>query len=265
MPETGAAGEAELLDVAVEAARAAGAQLLSRWRRPLDVGTKSTPTDPVTDADMSAEQAIRDVLGRRRPGDSILGEEGGETGDGALRWVVDPLDGTVNYLYGLPTFAVSIAVEDADGGIAAVVLDPVSDELFSATRSGAPLSNGEPIAPSGCDSLDRALVGTGFGYEPEVRALQAQVVSRVLPRARDIRRAGAAALDMCWCASGRLDAYYERGVKAWDIAAGTLICERAGLAVRTLAAGGVLPAGVVVAAPGLIGELMALVETAEIT
>ncbi len=264
MSEAGTALEAELLDVAVEAARAAGAQLLTRWRRPLDVGTKSTPTDPVTDADVSAEQAIRDVLGRRRPSDSILGEEGGETGDGALRWVVDPLDGTVNYLYGLPTFAVSVAVEDADGGIAAVVLDPVSDELFSATRSGAPLSNGEPIVPSGCDSLDRALVGTGFGYEPEVRALQAQVVSRVLPRARDIRRAGAAALDMCWCASGRLDAYYERGVKAWDIAAGTLICERAGLAVRTLAAGSGLPSGVAVAAHELIGELMALVETAEI-
>ncbi len=264
MPQSGAALEAELLDVAVEAARAAGAELLARWRRPLEVGTKSTPTDPVTEADTSAEEAIREVLGRRRTDDSILGEEGGETGSGVLRWVVDPLDGTVNYLYGLPTFAVSVAVEDAAGGIAAVVLDPVSDELFSATRSGSPFANGEPIAPSGCESLDRALVGTGFGYEPEVRALQADVVSRVLPRARDIRRAGAAALDMCWCAGGRLDAYYERGVKAWDIAAGTLICERAGLVVRTLEAAGKLPSGIAVAAPGLIDELMALVEVADI-
>ena len=264
MAPTGAALEAELLDVAVEAARAAGAELLARWRHPLDVGTKSTPTDPVTDADVSAERAIRDVLGLRRPGDSILGEEGGETGNGGLRWVVDPLDGTVNYLYGLPTFAVSVAVEDGDGGLAAVVLDPVSDELFSAARSGAPLANGDPIAPSGCGSLDRALVGTGFGYESDVRALQASVLSRILPRARDIRRAGAAALDMCWCAAGRLDAYYERGVKAWDIAAGTLICERAGLAVRTLAADGRLPAGVAVAAPELIDELMPLVESADI-
>ena len=264
MPQSGAALEAELLDVAVEAARAAGAELLARWRRPLEVGTKSTPTDPVTEADTSAEEAIREVLGRRRPDDSILGEEGGETGSGVLRWVVDPLDGTVNYLYGLPTFAVSVAVEDAAGGIAAVVLDPVSDELFSATRSGPPFANGEPIAPSGCETLDRALVGTGFGYEPEVRALQAEVVSRVLPRARDIRRAGAAALDMCWCAGGRLDAYYERGVKAWDIAAGTLICERAGLVVRTLEAAGKLPSGIAVAAPGLIDELMALVEVADI-
>jgi myo-inositol-1(or 4)-monophosphatase len=280
------ASEAELLDIAVEAARAAGAELLMRWRRPLAVDTKSTPTDPVTDADLNAERAIREVLGRRRPQDSILGEEGGETnggeltfgtssanendndsdfhyrfasGDEALRWVVDPLDGTVNFLYGLPTFAVSVAVEDTDGAIAAVVLDPVSNELFSATRSGPPLSNGELIAPSGCDSLDRALVGTGFGYEAAVRAAQAEVAARVIPVARDIRRAGAAALDMCWCASGRLDAYYERGVKAWDIAAGTLICERAGLVVRTLDRDGVLPAGVIAAPHEFIAELTGLV------
>jgi myo-inositol-1(or 4)-monophosphatase len=251
--------EAELLDIAVEAARAAGAELLPRWRRPLKVGTKSTPTDPVTEADLNAERAIREVLGRRRPADAILGEEGGETGEGELRWVVDPLDGTVNYLYGWPTFAVSIAVEDADGAIAAVVLDPVRDELFSATRSGPPLRDGEIVVASGCESLDRALVGTGFGYEPAVRELQAQVAAGVIPRARDIRRAGVAALDMCACASGSLDAYYERGVKAWDIAAGTLMCERAGLVVRTLEANGKLPAGVVVAAPALIDELFALV------
>jgi myo-inositol-1(or 4)-monophosphatase len=254
-----AALESELLDVALQAARAAGAELLSRWRRPLEVDTKSTPTDPVTEADLNAERAIREVLGRRRPQDAILGEEGGATGEGELRWVVDPLDGTVNYLYGWPTFAVSVAVEDADGGIAAVVLDPVRDELFSATRSGPPLRDGEIITASGCESLNRALVGTGFGYDPEVRALQAQVATAVIPRARDIRRAGVAAIDMCLCASSGLDAYYERGVKAWDIAAGTLICQRAGLAVRTLEPEGKLPSGVVVAAPGLIDELYALV------
>jgi myo-inositol-1(or 4)-monophosphatase len=251
--------ELELLDIAVEAARAAGAELLSRWRRPLTVDTKSTPTDPVTEADLAAEKAIRAVLARARPDDSILGEEGGATGDGELRWVVDPLDGTVNYLYGLPTFAVSVAVEDADGALAGAVLDPVADELFTATRSGAPMSNGNPIAGSMCGELNRALIGTGFGYEPEVRALQAAVAARVIPAARDIRRAGAAALDMCACASGRLDAYYERGVKAWDIAAGTVICERAGLVVRTLEPEGLLPSGVVVASPTLIDELMKLV------
>jgi myo-inositol-1(or 4)-monophosphatase len=254
-----AALESELLDIALQAARAAGAELLSRWRRPLEVDTKSTPTDPVTEADLNAERAIREVLGARRPQDSILGEEGGATGDGELRWVVDPLDGTVNYLYGWPTFAVSIAVEDADGGIAAVVLDPVRDELFSATRSGSPLRDGQIITASGCESLNRALVGTGFGYDAEVRALQAQVATAVIPRARDIRRAGVAAIDMCLCASGSLDAYYERGVKAWDIAAGALICQRAGLVVRTLEPDGKLPSGVVVAAPGLIDELYRLV------
>jgi len=251
--------EAECLEVALEAARAAGAELLARWRRPLTVETKSTPTDPVTEADLSAERAIREVLAARRPQDSILGEEGGATGDGELRWVVDPLDGTVNFLYGWPSFAVSIAAEDANGGLAAVVLDPVRDELYSATRSGPPLRNGEIVTASGCESLDRALVGTGFGYEPEVRALQAQVAASVIPRARDIRRAGVAAIDMCLCASGSLDAYYERGVKAWDIAAGTLICRRAGLTVRTLEPDGQLPSGVVVAAPALIDELHALV------
>jgi myo-inositol-1(or 4)-monophosphatase len=251
--------ESELLEVAVEAARTAAAELLARWRRPLEVNTKSTPTDPVTEADLSAERAIRAVLGARRPGDSILGEEGGQTGDGELRWVVDPLDGTVNYTYGMTAFAVSIAVEDADGGIAAVVLDPVRDELFSATRSGPPLRNGEVVTATGCESLDRALVGTGFGYDAEVRALQAEVAARVIPLARDIRRAGVAALDLCACAAGNLDAYYERGVKAWDIAAGTLICQRAGLAVRTLEPDGKLSSGVVVAAPALIDELYALV------
>ncbi|HEX3803313.1 MAG TPA: inositol monophosphatase family protein [Solirubrobacteraceae bacterium] len=276
--------EAELLNVAVEAARAAGAELLARWRRPLKIGTKSTPTDPVTEADVNAERAIRDVLGRRRPSDSILGEEGGETagapaptptslkdnendshshdtenGSPRLRWVVDPLDGTVNYLYGLPTFAVSVAVEDSEGALAGVVLDPVRDELFSATRSGVPVCSGEPITASTCDTLAQALVGTGFAYEPAVRAIQGNVVTRVLPLTRDIRRAGAAALDMCSCASGRLDAYYERDVKAWDIGAGTLICERAGLVVRTLEATDTLPSGVVVATPQLINELEALV------
>jgi myo-inositol-1(or 4)-monophosphatase len=255
----GAALEAELLEVAEQAARAAAAELLARWRRPLEVDTKSTPTDPVTEADRSAERAIREVLAARRPQDAILGEEGGATGEGELRWVVDPLDGTVNYTYGQPTFAVSIAVQDAEGGLAAVVLDPVRDELFSATRSGPPLRNGEPIAPTGCPSLGRALVGTGFGYDAEVRALQAHVAARLIPRARDIRRAGVAALDLCACAAGNLDAYYERGVKTWDIAAGTLICQRAGLAVRTLEPDGDLPSGVVVAAPALIDELHALV------
>jgi myo-inositol-1(or 4)-monophosphatase len=178
--------EAELLDVAVAGARAGGAELLARWRRPLEVNSKSTPTDPVSEADLAAEHAIREILGRSRPHDSILGEEGGATGDGDLRWVVDPLDGTVNYLYGLPTFAVSIAVEDSDGGLAAAVLDPVADEIFTATRSGAPMCNGDRVTPSGCGALEAALVGTGFGYDSEVRGVQAEVAARVIPLARHV-------------------------------------------------------------------------------
>ncbi len=251
--------ESELLDVAVEAARAAAAELTPRWRHPIEVGTKSTPTDPVSAADIAAEGAIRAVLGRRRPTDAILGEEGGQTGSGELRWVVDPLDGTVNYLYGKARFAVSVAVEDSEGGIAGVVLDPSGDELFSATRSAPARSNGVVLVPSEQRLLDHALVGTGFGYDAAVRSAQGEVVARLLPQVRDIRRAGAAALDLCDCACGRLDAYYERGVKHWDVAAGVVICERAGLSVRMLAPTDTLPDGILVAPTGLIDELHALV------
>lgn len=254
----------ELLEVAVDAARAAGAELMARWRRPIKFDTKSTPTDPVSEADLAADRAIHALLAERRPDDSILSEEGsGEQAAGfgasGLRWVVDPLDGTVNYLYGLTAFAVSVAVEDTDGALAGAVLVPAERELFTATRGGPALSNGEPIAPGGCERLDRALVGTGFAYDARVRAAQAQIATRVIPAARDIRRAGAAAVDMCSCACGRLDAYFERGVKPWDVAAGTLICERVGLTVRELEPDGEMPSGVLVAPAALLGPLGALV------
>ena len=284
-PPEGGADQSELeqvlLGVAERAARAAGAELVMRFGGPaVDVRTKSTSTDPVSAADIAAEAAIRQVLARERPHDAILGEEGGATpgdgarelGSGGLRWVVDPLDGTVNYLYRLPTFAVSVACEDADGALVGVVLNPVSGECFWATRSGPALRAGaagaaceEITARKGPDDLGHALVGTGFSYDPDVRAAQGRVAARLLPRVRDIRRAGAAALDLGWCAFGRLDAFYERGVHAWDIAAGSLICERVGLVVRPLAEvpavdGDVgLPLGVLVAPPMLIDELQALV------
>ena len=254
--------EAELLEVAVEAARAAAAELLARWRRPLEVGTKSTPTDPVSEADVAAERAIRDVLARRASGAmrSSARREGRDRTSGPGQRAACAGSSTRSTApsttcTGCRRSPSASPVEDADGALAGVVLDPVGDELFTATRSGAPLCNGEPITASSCDTLGRALVATGFGYEASVRAAQAEVAARVIPLARDIRRAGAAALDMCGCASGRLDAYYERGVKPWDIAAGTLICERAGLAVRALEADGILPSGIVVAPSALIDEL----------
>jgi myo-inositol-1(or 4)-monophosphatase len=254
------ADEGTLLEVAREAADAAAAELRARFgEHAQGVRSKSTPTDLVSDADVAAESAIREVLAARRPGDAILAEESGASGDGVLRWVVDPLDGTINFLFGIPAFAVSVACEDADGALAGVVLDPVRDEWFAATRSGDALLGGEPIRGRGGSDLSRAMVATGFGYDAHVRARQADVLARVLPRVADVRRVGAAALDLAWCACGRFDAYYERGLHPWDVAAGALIAARAGLVVRPLEESGPDPAGVVAAPPALIDELYELV------
>ena len=252
--------EDELLVVAHEAARAAAEELLPRFGRRLEsIQSKSSPTDLVSEADVSAEKAIRAVLADRRPADAILGEEGGATGDGELRWIIDPLDGTTNFLFGVPQFAVSVACEDADGGVVGVVLDPMRSETFAATRSGQATLDGEPITASERSDLSTALISTGFGYDAAVRARQAEVVSRVLPRVRDIRRAGAAALDLAWCACGRYDAYYERGIKHWDHAAGGLIAVRAGLTVEPVPASDDGPDGLIVAPPALLDGLRRLV------
>jgi myo-inositol-1(or 4)-monophosphatase len=257
--------EAQLLAVAREAAAAAAPVLLERYRRaPEGVGAKSTETDLVSDADRAAERAIRDTLARLRPGDAVLGEEGGESdGDRSVRWVVDPLDGTVNYLFGFPQWSVSVACEDADGTLAGVVLDPLRGQEFTATRSGPALVDGAPMAPATAraERLDVALVATGFAYDAAVRARQAEVLARLLPRVRDVRRAGSAALDLAWTACGRCDAYYERAVQPWDVAAGALLCARAGLELRELPedAGAAEPKGLLAAPPPLADELLALV------
>ena len=241
--------------IAEEAARAAGALLLERFGTERALDTKSSPTDLVSEADLLAERSIRDLLARRAPDDAIMGEEGADTpGTSGRRWIVDPLDGTINFLYGIPQWAVSVACE----GVAGVVFDPNRDELFIAADGRAEL-NGEALQASRCDDLSRALVGTGFGYEAHVRRAQAEIVARVLPQVRDIRRAGSAALDLAWAAAGRLDAFYEFGVKPWDIAAGTLLCTAAGLEVRELQPRGALPAGVLAAPPALVEPLLALV------
>jgi myo-inositol-1(or 4)-monophosphatase len=259
--------EVELLDVAHAAAAAAAAELSARYEHAVEgFGTKTTATDPVSDADRAAEAAIRALLAARRPGDAILGEEGGETaGTGGVRWVVDPLDGTVNYLFGYPQWSVSVAAEDAGGEtLAGVVLDPLRGEQLSATRSGPLLRDGAPIAADPAarpraSTLDVALVATGFAYDAAVRARQAEVLQRVLPRVRDVRRGGSAALDLAWTALGRCDAYWERGVKAWDVAAGALLCARAGLELHELPSAGGMPAGLLAAPPALAAELLALV------
>jgi myo-inositol-1(or 4)-monophosphatase len=246
----------ELLDIATEAARTAGALLLARFGTERVLKTTSTPTDVVSEADLAAERAIRDILTRRAPDDAVMGEEGEDVaGTSGRRWIVDPLDGTVNFLYGLPLWAVSVACE----GRAGVVFDPVRDELFTASADGPARLNGRELTVAGPTTLSQALVATGFGYDPARRILQAEVVSRVLPRARDIRRGGSAALDLAWVAAGRLDAYYERGINPWDVAAGQLICERAGLVVERLDPVGQLPWGVLAAPPAVAGELRDLV------
>ena len=246
-----------LLALALDCAREAGAMLRESFLRAThETSTKSTPTDLVSEADFAAERMIREKLGTQRPGDGILGEEEGDSpGSSGLRWVVDPLDGTVNFLYGIPQWAVSIACEDASGPLAGVILDPMRGEEWTARVGDVPRCNGEPVAASGCQEAAQALVVTGFGYAREVREVQARVIAGVLPRIRDIRRLGSAALDMAWMAGGRCDAYFERGVKHWDIAAGVLLCRTAGLEIRELAPLGAAPAGLLVAHPALADEL----------
>jgi myo-inositol-1(or 4)-monophosphatase len=270
-----APARASLLELACEVAVAAGRLLLGRGGRPEVVATKSSPTDVVTEADRTAEALIRELIGERRPGDRILGEEGGETGAGSpaalatsVRWIVDPLDGTVNYLYGLPDWAVSVAAE-ADGTVVAgAVFVPRRDELFSAALGGGAWLSSGALDPRGehpdtparlsCNldvPLDRALVATGFGYAAGRRLVQGEVLRGVLPVVRDIRRGGSAAVDLCSVASGSVDAYYERGVNLWDIAAGGLIAAEAGARVTGLHGKPASPSMTMAAAPPLLREL----------
>ncbi len=248
------------LELAERAARSAGEVLMSYYgRSPEGLGTKSSDTDLVSDADREAERAIRELLERERPDDGLLAEEGSESeADSGRRWLVDPLDGTVNFLYALPVWAVSVALEDADGLAVGVVHAPANAETFCAVRgAGAWLAEGErPLRVRDCRSLARAMVATGFSYEAARRAEQAQVVARLLPLARDIRRAGAAALDLAWLAAGRLDGFYERGLKRWDWAAGHLLVEEAGGATGWL--DGEPPGLVAAATPELLEELLPL-------
>jgi myo-inositol-1(or 4)-monophosphatase len=247
----------ELRALAESVAREAGALLRDAFRSPdLRVTAKSTPTDLVSEADHNAERLIRERIGGARPDDGILGEEGGDVaGSSGVRWVVDPLDGTVNFLFGIPQWAVSIAAEDDRGALVGVVYDPVRDELFSAERDGAATLDGRPITASTKTDMATALVGTGFGYDAEVRRAQSAIAARLLPEVRDLRRFGAAAIDLAWTACGRLDAYYEHGLNAWDLAAGGLICERAGLDVRPLDPVGPSNPGVLVAPSPLADAL----------
>lgn len=245
-----------LLAIAVELAREAGGLALAMQSGLGDPDTKSSPTDVVTAADRAAEALIVDGLRRRRPHDGILGEEGAaDEGSSGVRWVVDPIDGTVNYLYGLPQWGVSIGVEVDGAAVAGVVFDPPKDELFTAVRGGGSAVNGRPLRCTAAAELSQALVATGFAYDARRRAAQASVLPRLIPTVRDIRRVGAGALDLCAVAAGRVDAYFELGLSPWDLSAGGLIATEAGARLGGLQGAPAGGAMVIAAAPGVFDAL----------
>ncbi len=217
------------LQLAVRLAEEAGALLRDYARGPsLGVRTKTSDTDPVSEADHAAERLITEALSVTRPEDGIVAEEeASQTGSSGRTWIIDPLDGTVNYLYGIPAWCVSIACEDSEGLLAAVVHDPSRDETFTAARGQGAWLNGDRITVNEVP-FERALIATGFAYDSQVRVGQGHVLAELLGVVRDVRRVGAAALDLAWTACGRFDGFYEFDLKRWDVAAGSLLVSEAG-------------------------------------
>ena len=250
----------ELVELAERLARAAGDDARRRRATGLvEVQTKSSVTDMVTDLDKRSEDLIVTALRAARPDDAIVGEEGADhVGTTGIGWLIDPIDGTTNFLYALPGWAVSIAALDDDGPLAGAVYVPTFGELYSAVRGQGAHLDGRTIRCSDKADLATALVGTGFAYQPGRRAEQGALVARVLPRVRDIRRFGSAAADLCMVGAGRLDGYYEEGLAPWDLAAGELIARESGAVLTDRAGGPVRPGSVVVAGPALHAQLLAL-------
>jgi len=258
--EPGEPSDPEALErIASVMARAAAGLIAGADGRADPVGRKTSPTDVVTDTDLRAEELIRRLVREKTPEAGMLGEEGGTTEPGArLQWVIDPLDGTVNFVYGVPIFAVSIAAAVDGEVVAGAVIDVLRDELFSARAGGGARRDGEPVAVSSCTALADALVTTGFSYRAEQRALQGEVAHRLLSRARDLRCFGSAALELCWVACARVDCYFQRDTAIWDRAAGALIAREAGACVE-------MPCPenddvTIAAAPGVFEELRSAVQ-----
>lgn len=269
---------AELRGVAVLLARTAAAHVRTRRSElsttagglhPDAVRSKSNPNDPVTLVDTETEELIRGLLARLRPGEHVFGEEGGGSvgADSRIVWVVDPIDGTVNFLYGIPAYSVSVAAMRDGRSLAGAVADVARDRIYSAGL-GAGAEREEPdgttttLRCTAVDSLGMTLLATGFAYNAARRTRQAELIGQVLPLVRDIRRVGSAALDLCMVASGQVDAHYEHGLNTWDWAAGALIAAEAGARLRLPAAGTVAETGelVVAAAPGIADELTELLD-----
>lgn len=250
--------------LAVELAEAAGAVLREHRAGSVTVAaTKSSPTDVVTAADLAAETELRRLLAEARPDDGVLGEEEGlVAGSSGLTWVLDPLDGTVNFLYDVPAYAVSVAVVTGDAvparweAVAGAVHDVTRSRTYSAAAGRGADLDGRPLRPSPVRELSMCLLGTGFSYRPELRARQADAVAALLPRVRDVRRIGSAALDICMVAGGVLDGYVECGLKPWDHAAAALIAREAGAVVRGPDRSATPASGLtVVSAPGVATQL----------
>lgn len=250
----------ELLELALTAATAAGKLLLTGLATgSIVTESKTTRTDLVSDLDRASEALILEVLGRARPDDSFLAEEGSDRiGSSPVRWVIDPLDGTVNYVYGLPVFSVSIAAEVHGEVVAGVVHDPSRGETFSSVRGQGSWLDGRRLRVNQPQDLAVALVGTGFAYEASVRGEQGGTLAALLSQVRDIRRAGSAALDLCSVAAGRLDAYFERGTHLWDRAAGGLIATEAGAVLGDLFGPEPSDAMVLASAPSVAQDLRRL-------
>ena len=240
-------------------AKLAGSHLMNRPSS-FTFTEKSSAVDFATQMDQQAEELIvREIL-NSRPDDGIIAEEGAaRTSKSGITWVIDPLDGTVNYLYGLPGWNISIAAKDKDGVLVGVVYAPSINGLWSAERGGDATYNGDKIKCNDPVTLDKALLATGFAYDLDLRIKQGQVISNLLPRIRDLRRNGAAAVDLCYVAMGALDGYFEASLNEWDHAAGGLIATQAGAVISGRAGGPANKDLVVCAGPALHAQLLPLI------
>jgi myo-inositol-1(or 4)-monophosphatase len=251
---------AALLDLACRLAVEAGDTALAGRRHvamaPLAPGTKSSATDLVTAFDRAAESHIVAGITAARPDDAIVGEEGTDhAGTSGIAWYVDPIDGTTNFVYDLPLWSTSVAAGDGAGMLVGAVYVPALGELFAASRGGGATLGGQPIRCSERADLSLALVATGFAYDAGRRREQAAIVQQLIGRVRDIRRLGSAAIDLCYVAAGRYDAYFETGLQPWDAAAGELIAREAGCRTGDHRGGAPRPGELLVAAPALFDDL----------
>ncbi len=226
----------ELRDVALECVATVTSSInCSANEQNTDIEQKSSSSDYVTSLDRQIESGIVQFIRKNRANDGILGEEGASrSGTSGIRWIIDPIDGTSNFVYSIPYFSISIAIEAEGEIVAGVVADLSSNDIFDAVKGHGSRCNNEVIKVNDNDSLQSAIVTTGFSYRPERREFQGGMLQHILPRIGDIRRFGSAALDLCWLATGRVDAFYEEGLNLWDYAAGSLIVSEAGGTVRTV-------------------------------